>query len=73
MNGKLNDDELQNLLQYYIMANTYGKHTVKPENRERVFNILLALNELNELRSATEKQGAKNGKHDYNQWKWYYY
>lgn len=49
------------------MANTYGKHTIKPENRERVFNILLALNELKELRKVARKQEAKNGKHDYNQ------
>ena len=59
-NGKVNDTELEDLLKYYITMNTYGKTLVDKENQTRIFKVMLALNELKELREAFKDLKEKN-------------
>jgi len=59
-NGKVDDTELEDLLKYYITMNTYSRTLVDKENQARIFKVMLALNELKELRDAVKDLKRKN-------------
>lgn len=63
MNGKLTSEELETTLAYYAYANSFfSKTKINPAEKDRVFNVFLALNELKELRKKVKELEYK---HDY--------
>ena len=59
-NGKISDEELNVILSYYAYASSFfGKKNVPKEDRDRIFNTFIALNELKELRKYKEREEFK--------------